>query len=169
MCACTYHAHLADIRTASTLQYVRVVHIKTTQLHQCVILISLCCPCSHPPPSQISSEVRVPFYPPKDVPLEMHIKALVGYSDRWRKQEGGTSMSYLHTVNTVRLHDARAVQIPRKEPTWVCYRATYILYLVMCGISGTTVASWCHVTWVVMGYARYGHTQVWYGIASACL
>jgi Bardet-Biedl syndrome 2 protein len=36
---------------------------------------------SHPPEETLGAEVRIPFYPPKDVPQELHVKALVGYSD----------------------------------------------------------------------------------------
>ncbi|XP_076033729.1 BBSome complex member BBS2-like [Oratosquilla oratoria] len=33
----------------------------------------------HPRENALSSSIRVPIYPPKDVPVDLHIKALVGY------------------------------------------------------------------------------------------
>ncbi|CAH1786241.1 unnamed protein product [Owenia fusiformis] len=35
----------------------------------------------HPPQSSLSSEIKVPIIPPKDVPVDLHIKAFVGYKN----------------------------------------------------------------------------------------
>ncbi|XP_063366587.1 Bardet-Biedl syndrome 2 protein homolog [Cydia amplana] len=35
----------------------------------------------HPAPAQLRSVLRVPLRPPRDVPVDVHIKALVGYAD----------------------------------------------------------------------------------------
>ncbi|XP_075981126.1 BBSome complex member BBS2-like [Anticarsia gemmatalis] len=35
----------------------------------------------HPPPSQLRSLLHVPLKPPRDVPVDVHIKALIGYPD----------------------------------------------------------------------------------------
>ena len=37
----------------------------------------------HPSPQNLSGCVRVPLTPPKDVPVDLHIKAFVGYRNRW--------------------------------------------------------------------------------------
>ncbi|XP_026549507.1 Bardet-Biedl syndrome 2 protein homolog, partial [Notechis scutatus] len=33
----------------------------------------------HPTPQNLSSSIKIPLSPPKDVPVELNIKALVGY------------------------------------------------------------------------------------------
>ncbi len=39
--------------------------------------------CRHPPPGQLANSLVVPITPPKDVPVDLHIKAYVGYKSRW--------------------------------------------------------------------------------------
>lgn len=36
------------------------------------------CHVVHPPPSKLTNKVNIPIYPPKDIPVDLHIKALVG-------------------------------------------------------------------------------------------
>ena len=50
-----------------------------TSHHQIHLLSSIH---SHPPLETMGAEVRIPFYPPKDVPQELNVKALVGYPMR---------------------------------------------------------------------------------------
>ena len=37
---------------------------------------------SHPPIATLTNSMNIPIYPPKDVPVDLHIKALVGYKAR---------------------------------------------------------------------------------------
>ena len=38
---------------------------------------------SHPPLNELSNNLKVPIYPPKDVPVDLHIKAFVGHRSRF--------------------------------------------------------------------------------------
>ena len=40
----------------------------------------------HPPVSKLSPVLHIPIYPPKDVTVDLHIKAFVGYKTRYAKQ-----------------------------------------------------------------------------------
>ncbi len=37
---------------------------------------------AHPPLDKLSSSIQIPIYPPKDMPVDLHVKALVGYKNR---------------------------------------------------------------------------------------
>jgi len=37
----------------------------------------------HPPENQIQSEITIPLRPPKDIPIDLHVKALVGYKSSY--------------------------------------------------------------------------------------
>ena len=37
----------------------------------------------HPPADKLSGVIDIPIYPPKDVPVDLHIKALVGHKSRY--------------------------------------------------------------------------------------
>ena len=37
---------------------------------------------THPQTSELSNCIRVPIFPPRDIPIDLHIKAFVGYKNR---------------------------------------------------------------------------------------
>ena len=39
--------------------------------------------CRHPPTGDLTNELHVPIIPPKDVPVDLHIKAFVGHKSRY--------------------------------------------------------------------------------------
>ena len=39
--------------------------------------------CRHPPTGNLTNELHVPIIPPKDVPVDLHIKAFVGHKSRY--------------------------------------------------------------------------------------
>ena len=44
-----------------------------------IIFVSL----SHPNGQALSSNLKVPIIPPKDIPVDLHIKALIGQKNRY--------------------------------------------------------------------------------------
>ena len=36
----------------------------------------------HPQPSELSSSVNIPIFPPKDIPIDLHVKAFIGHKMR---------------------------------------------------------------------------------------
>ena len=41
----------------------------------------------HPSQQNLTSHLQVPVFPPKDVPVDLHIKAFVGYKSRYQSSE----------------------------------------------------------------------------------
>jgi len=44
--------------------------------------LSYICTFRHPHPSLLNNSIKVPIIPPKDVTVDLHIKAFVGYKSR---------------------------------------------------------------------------------------
>lgn len=38
---------------------------------------------SHPKENQLSSAISIPLWPAKDLPIDLHIKAMIGYKGRY--------------------------------------------------------------------------------------
>jgi len=37
---------------------------------------------THPQANELSNCIRIPLYPPRDIPIDLHIKAFVGHKNR---------------------------------------------------------------------------------------
>ncbi|XP_013786899.1 Bardet-Biedl syndrome 2 protein homolog [Limulus polyphemus] len=73
------------------------------------------CHVIHPKESQLNSSLRIPLFPPKDVPIDLHIKAMVGYKGSMHyhifeltRQLPRFAMYALCTENETKLEEPRS-------------------------------------------------------------